>query len=110
MRAMDGRTSNEVYLKRVGRVPTGFLILALCSFAVGVAAAPLVVGDIAEFFYQPMPLALVHAFTLGWITSGLMGLMYERVPALTRRSVPFPRLAMVQLLLFILARLLKAKK
>jgi len=35
-------------------------------------------------------------FTLGFITSAIMGVMYRYVPALTRRPVSYPRLAMFQ--------------
>jgi hypothetical protein len=58
-------------------------------------------GSVVEFFYQPPALALVHTFTLGWITAAIMGVMYRYVPALTRHPLRFPRLAFWQLVLFI---------
>ncbi|MFZ0888778.1 MAG: hypothetical protein WA005_10025 [Candidatus Binataceae bacterium] len=36
---------------------------------------PWITPDVVQFFYQPFPLALVHAFTLGWITATIMSVM-----------------------------------
>jgi len=85
---------------RVARLPIHFFVLAIVSFAVGLAMAPWVVPKAIVFFYQPGVLALVHTFTLGWITAVMMGVMYRYVPALTRRAIPFPRLGMPQLVLY----------
>jgi len=63
-------------------------VVAVAFFALGVVTMPFVVADVAAFFYQMMPLALVHTFTLGWITAAMMGVMYRYVPALTRHAVP----------------------
>jgi hypothetical protein len=87
---------------RIGRLPIHFFITAAIFFAIGVAAAPFLVGQIVDFFYQPPILALVHTFTLGWITASIMGVMYRYVPALTRHPIAYPRLAMWQLALFII--------
>jgi hypothetical protein len=74
----------------------------VASFGLGVVAAPWVVDDLVDFFYQPWPLALTHTFTLGWITAAMMGVMYRYVPALTKRPLRFPRLASLQLWLFVI--------
>lgn len=87
-------------LLRIGRLPIHFFAAAIIYFAAGVAAAPFVTGTVVEFFYQPVVLALVHTFTLGFITSSIMGVMYRYVPALTRHPVPFPRMALWQFWLF----------
>ena len=63
---------------------------------------PLVITDVAAFFYQMRPLALVHTFTLGWITAAMMGVMYRYVPALTHHPVPYPRMALAQLVLYVI--------
>ncbi|HZO81745.1 MAG TPA: hypothetical protein VFB33_08620 [Candidatus Binataceae bacterium] len=82
-------------------VPVNFFILAVLFFAVGIAAAPLLVPRVvANYFYGPWQLAIVHTFTLGWITASIMGVMYRYAPALVRRPLPFPRLAVAQLVLF----------
>ncbi|MBI2902198.1 MAG: hypothetical protein HYY12_01235 [Candidatus Methylomirabilis oxyfera] len=86
---------------RLARLPIHFFAVAVTSFGLGVVAAPSLVDDLLDFFYQPWPLALTHTFTLGWITATMMGVMYRYVPALTKRQLRFPRLASLQLWLFI---------
>ncbi len=86
---------------RIARLPMHFFTVAVAFFGLAVASAPWVVGDLVEFFYQPVLLALTHAMTLGWITSAIMGVMYRYVPALTKRPLRFPRLALLQLGLFV---------
>jgi cbb3-type cytochrome oxidase subunit 1 len=87
---------------RLARLPIYFFTAAAVFFGLGVAAAPWVVGDLADFFYQPRSLALVHTFTLGWITAVMMGVMYRYVPALTKRPLQFPRLALWPFWLFMI--------
>ena len=89
-----------VELLRIGRTPLHFFVVSVIFFAIGVTALPFVVPSIAQFFYQPLPLALTHTFTLGWITAAVIGVMYRYVPALTRHAVPYPRLALVQVALY----------
>ncbi len=85
----------------IGRVPVGFFVAAVLFFSLGVSVLPFVVGDIAQYFYQPFPLAIVHTFTLGWITATIMGVMYRYVPALTRTPIRSLRLAWAQLGIFV---------
>ncbi|HSU91515.1 MAG TPA: hypothetical protein VLI44_08690, partial [Sporolactobacillaceae bacterium] len=66
-------------LLRVGRISIHFFVVAVAFFALGVVAMPFVIADVVAFFYQMMPLALVHTFTLGWITAAMMGVMYRYV-------------------------------
>src|SRR6266481_7633786 len=89
-------------LLRGGRVSIHFFVVAIAFFALGVVAMPFPIGDVVIFFYQMIRLALVHAFTLGWITAAIMGVMYRYVPALTRHPVPYPRLAYAQLALYVI--------
>jgi len=93
---------NHPDLLRIGRTPIHFFAVAVAFFAIGVAAMPLVITDVASFFYQMTPLALVHTFTLGWITAAIMGVMYRYVPALTHHPVPYPRMALAQLVLYVI--------
>ncbi len=86
---------------RIARLPIHFFAVAVSFFGLGVAAAPWVVGDLIDYFYQPLVLALTHTITLGWITAAMMGVMYRYVPALTKRPLRFPRLALLQLWLFV---------
>src|SRR5712664_963940 len=67
-------------LLRVGRISIHFFMVAVAFFTLGVVAMPFVIADVASFFYQMIPLALVHTFTLGWITTAMMGVMYRYVP------------------------------
>ena len=94
--------SHRRELLNIGRLPIHFFTTAVIFFAFGVAAAPFLVDQIVDFFYQPPILALVHTFTLGWITASILGVMYRYVPALTRHPIAYPRLAMWQLALFII--------
>ena len=88
--------------RTVALLPINFFLLAALFFAVGVVALPLVArGVVADYFYGPWALALVHTFTLGWITASLMGVMYRYAPALTHGQIPFPRLAVAQFWLFV---------
>ncbi|HLX36230.1 MAG TPA: hypothetical protein VKR29_00465 [Candidatus Binataceae bacterium] len=87
---------------RIGRMPIHFFVMAAIFFALGVATAPFMVARIVDFFYQPPILALVHTFTLGWITASIMGVMYRYVPALTRHPIAHPRLAMAQFIVFLI--------
>jgi cbb3-type cytochrome oxidase subunit 1 len=98
--AMEERIRSNRQL-RLARLPIHFFAVAVTSFGLGVVAAPWVVDDLVDFFYQPWPLALTHTFTLGWITAAMMGVMYRYVPALTKRPLRFPRLALLQLWLFV---------
>jgi hypothetical protein len=84
------------------RLPIHFFVVAAIFFAGGVIATPWITPDVVQFFYRPLPLALVHTFTLGWITAAIMGVMYRYVPALTRAPLRFPRLAYAQLVLFVI--------
>jgi hypothetical protein len=100
-----GSASREVATRdqlRIGRLPIHFFTTAVIAFACGVVAMPFVVSQIVDFFYQPPILAVVHLFTLGWITASIMGVMYRYVPALTHHRIAFPRLARWQFALFLI--------
>jgi hypothetical protein len=89
-------------LLRIGRIPVSYFVCAVLFFAAGLVELCFSVGDIATYFYQPIPLAVVHTFTLGWITGAIMGVMYRYVPALTHRPIRWPLMAYAQLFLFAL--------
>src|SRR5271155_4743258 len=94
------RAATQLDALRIGRIPIGFFMVAVAFFALGICTLPFAVADIADFFYQPVPLATVHIFTLGWITMTIMGVMYRYVPALPRHPIASPRVAWLQLVLF----------
>src|SRR5579871_6002634 len=77
-------------------LPPCFFAPAVGFFALALLLAPAVIGELRVHFYQPHVLALVHMLTLGWISMVMMGVLYRYVPGLTKRPVPFPRLAVVQ--------------
>jgi hypothetical protein len=84
------------------RLPIHFFAIAIFSFALGTATAPWAAVKLADYFYQLSVLSWVHTFTLGWITSAMLGVMYRYVPAMTQREIRYPRLARVQLVLYFL--------
>jgi hypothetical protein len=86
---------------RRARIPIDFFVVATLFFVGAIGAAPWVVGAADDYFYQMPVLALVHALALGWITAAIMGVMYRYVPALTHGTLPYPRLLMPQLVLYV---------
>lgn len=94
--ALHEHTHPDLRRNKSFRTPLNFFVLGILFFAFGLAVAPFVIGEAVEFFYQPMLLALVHSFTLGWITATIMGVMYRYVPSLTHTRIRFPRLAAAQ--------------
>jgi hypothetical protein len=84
------------------RIPVSFFAVGVLFFALGVSVLPFAVSRIDQYFYQAIPLAVVHVFTLGWITAVIMGVMYRYAPALTRTELPSPRLAWIQLALYVI--------
>ncbi|HXZ88126.1 MAG TPA: hypothetical protein VEF07_06120, partial [Candidatus Binataceae bacterium] len=86
----------------VAALPVHFFVAATVSLAAGLVGALWEIPQAVMFFYQPGVIALVHTFTLGWITAAIMGVMYAYVPALTHRRIPYPRLGMWQLATFVI--------
>jgi hypothetical protein len=84
------------------QISVSFFAVGVLFFALGVSVLPFAVSRIDQYFYQAIPLAVVHVFTLGWITAVIMGVMYRYVPALTRTALPSPRLAWIQLALYVM--------
>ncbi|HWP65475.1 MAG TPA: hypothetical protein VNO26_06155 [Candidatus Limnocylindria bacterium] len=70
--------------------------MAVASFAAAMLAVPLVLEQLAAFFYQPRVLAFTHVLTLGWVSMTIQGVLYRYVPGLTKQALPRPRLAVVQ--------------
>ncbi|HVA82212.1 MAG TPA: hypothetical protein VNF29_14895 [Candidatus Binataceae bacterium] len=87
-------------LLRIGRIPIWFFAAAVVYFAIGACSMPIAAPYAADFFYQAIVLAVVHTFTLGWITAAIMGVMYRYVPALTRAPIRWPRVAYAQFVIF----------
>jgi len=84
------------------RLPIHFFVISVLWFTYGSILLPSMAPRAVHFFYQPGVLSLVHVFALGFITSAIMGVMYRYVPALIRRSVAYPRLALFQFALYVI--------
>ena len=85
----------------IAALPVHFFVAAIVSLAAGLIGALWEIPQATVFFYQPGVLALVHTFTLGWISAAIMGVMYAYVPALTHRQVRYPRLGIWQFATFV---------
>ncbi len=73
----------------------GFLVLAALGLA---SAAP----DLAAgSFLAPRVTGVTHLFTLGWITTSIMGALYQLLPVALDRSVRWPRVARATLWLHV---------
>jgi hypothetical protein len=94
------RGAAQADLLRIGRIPICFFIVSVIFFLIGVCAMPFAAPYAADFFYQAIVLAVLHTFTLGWISAAIMGVMYRYVPALTRVPIRWPRIAYAQLAIF----------
>jgi hypothetical protein len=82
-------------------LPPCFFAPAVAAFATALIAAPVLLGEVGAFFYQPRVLALTHLLTLGWVSLTIQGVLYRYVPGLTKQPVPHPRLAIVQWATFV---------
>jgi hypothetical protein len=82
-------------------LPPCFFAPAVAAFVAALAASPLLLPELASFFYQPHLLALTHTLTLGWVSLTMQGVLYRYVPGLTKQPVPYPRLAVVQWATFV---------
>jgi hypothetical protein len=83
-------------------LPPCFFAVAVVWFGAALLVAPFFLTELAAFFYQPHLLALTHALTLGWVSTTIQGVLYRYVPGLTKRPIPYPRLAVVQWATFVL--------
>lgn len=84
------------------RVTGVCLVLGSLAFVAGWVLAVIAAPDLVTFFYAPRVLAITHTFTLGWISLTMIGVLYQYVPALTKRRVASSRGAAVQVALFAL--------
>jgi hypothetical protein len=78
------------------RLPIHFFAFSVLCFTYGSILLPSMAPRAVHFFYQSGVLSLVHVFTLGFITSAIMGVMYRYATVLTRRPVVYPRLTPFQ--------------
>jgi hypothetical protein len=92
----DHAAHDAVIAPATVRLPIYFFLLSVLWFTCGSVLLPWLAPRAIHFFYQASVLSLTHIFTLGFISSAIMGVMYRYVPALVRRPVPYPRIAVLQ--------------
>lgn len=83
-------------------LPPLFLAPAAAFFTAALVLAPFLLHDALVHFYQPRLLAWTHMITLGWLSMAIIGVLYRYVPALVKRPLPAPRIALAQWLSFLL--------
>ncbi len=78
------------------RVPAEHLLAALGFYAAGGIGLWVVAPSLARGGYaDPRVAAVAHLFTLGWITTSIMGALYQLLPVALGGRFPWPRLAHV---------------
>ncbi len=105
---MSGRETGDVRSYQVAdelRPPRSVSVVCLAGAAAYFAAAWVLAfiaaNDVVEYFYQPRVLAVVHSLTLGWTSLTIMGVLYQFIPALTKRRVAWSGGAMFQVALYL---------
>ncbi len=87
-------------------IPLRFLVVGWVSALVGFSLAAANAPALAHaHFSQPAVLATVHTFTLGFLTSTVMGMLYQWVPVITGRPLASPALAGGHFVAWVLALL-----
>lgn len=81
-------------------LPGSHFGVATVYFLLGAAGLVLVAPDLAAGAYLlPRVTAVTHLFTLGWITTSIMGALYQLLPVALGESIRWPRLAWTTLAL-----------
>jgi cbb3-type cytochrome oxidase subunit 1 len=80
-------------------LPLRFVASGLLSLFVGVVWLGFRPEILATYHYNQHVVALTHVFTLGWITSVIMGAMYQLVPVALETRLHSERLAKWQYVL-----------
>ncbi len=81
-------------------LPAGHLLVALLFYAAGGAGLVWVAPSLAVGgFADPRVAAVTHLFTLGWLTTSIMGALYQLLPVALQGRFPWPRLGFVTLAL-----------
>lgn len=90
-------------LMRVDSValPLRFILSGLAALLLGIGSIVARPDVLATYHYNQWVVAVTHIFTLGWITSVIMGAMYQLVPVALETKLHSARLARGQFLLFI---------
>jgi hypothetical protein len=82
-------------------LPAAHFAAALLFFAAGSLGLVWVAPDLAAGrFLMPRVVAVAHLFTLGWITTSIMGALYQLLPVVLGTTARWPGLAHYALLLY----------
>jgi cbb3-type cytochrome oxidase subunit 1 len=74
------------------RLPLSFILTGLAALAAGNAAILVRPEILTTYHYNQWAVAVTHLFTLGWISSVIMGAMYQLVPVALETKLHSPRL------------------
>jgi len=87
------RSERPVDLMPPFRLPREHFVAALAWLGLGAAGLLLVAPDLARgVFLAPRMIAVVHTFTLGWITTSIFGALYQIYPVALGRGARSERL------------------
>ncbi|HWQ91634.1 MAG TPA: cbb3-type cytochrome c oxidase subunit I [Clostridia bacterium] len=75
------------------RLPLRFMVTGVLAFMAGVACLVLRPDILATYHYNQYVIATTHLFVLGWISSVVMGAMYQLVPVALETKLYSERLA-----------------
>jgi cbb3-type cytochrome oxidase subunit 1 len=73
-------------------LPVRFVVLGILALVAGLMFLLLRPDILATYHYNQYVLAVTHLFTLGWITSTIMGAMYQLVPVASETKLFSERL------------------
>jgi hypothetical protein len=83
-------------------LPLRFVLTGLLALFVGVAWLAFRPELLAMYHYNQHSIALTHLFTLGWISSIIMGAMYQLVPVALEAKLHSERLAQWQFVMHVI--------
>ena len=84
------------------RLPGEHFTAALCFLALGTAGIVVAAPELASGAYlSPRVTAITHLFTLGWITTSIMGALYQFLPVATGQPIRSARMAHATFTLYV---------
>jgi len=83
-------------------LPGSHFVAAMGFFLLGALGLALAAPDLAAgSFLSPRVTGVTHLFTLGWITTSILGALYQLLPVALDRAVRWPRVARATLWLHV---------
>src|SRR4051812_704839 len=80
-------SASSIYL------PLGFVVSGMFCFVVGAIILTVRPEILATYHYNQFVIATTHLFTLGWLSSIIMGAMYQLVPVALETNLFSQRLS-----------------